>query len=293
MNYLKHDTNEYNSVRREIYFKYGVYSEKYFNVKKSIRDRIDYLKKFLKDSERKAYVLGISGGVDSSVTGKLCQMAVDELTTEGYISNFIAMRLPANVQFDEADAQEAINFIKPNRVLTVNIGSSANDLSNQLIKQYEDFGGSIFPEDVDFHKGNIKARLRMVSQYHAAAVYQGLVVGTDHNAEAIMGFFTIHGDGACDLTVLNGLNKRQIRLMAKELGACERIWNKPPTADLEELKPGKLDDEGFGFPYFYLDDFLEGKEIPVEIEEKIVNRYNQTRFKRRPIPSFVEDRELS
>jgi NAD+ synthase len=293
MTYLKHGTNDYNLVRKEIQFKYGVYSEKYFNLQKSIRDRIDYLKKFLKDSGRKAYVLGISGGVDSTLTGKLCQIAVDELTKEGYICNFIAMRLPANIQFDEEDAQEALKFIQPNRTLTVNVGSAANDLSSQLISQYQDFGGSIFEEDIDFHKGNIKARLRMIAQYHAAAIYQGLVVGTDHNAEGVMGFFALHGDGACDLTVLNGLNKRQIRLMAKELGASERIWNKPPTADLEELKPGKLDDEGFGFPYDYLDDFLEGKDIPPEIEEKIINRYNQTRFKRRPIPGFVEDRELS
>ena len=69
--------------------------------------------------------------------------------------------------------------------------------------------------------------------------------GVDHNAEAVTGFFTMFGDGACDLTVLNGLNKRQIRLMAKAMGASETLWNKAPTADLEELNPGKLDDDGY------------------------------------------------
>ena len=75
-------------------------------------------------------------------------------------------------------------------------------------------------------------------------------------------------------------------LMAKAMGAPEALWNKAPTADLEELNPGKLDDDGFGFPYDLLDDFLEGIAIPKEVEAKILARFEATRFKRRSIPGF-------
>ncbi len=92
-----------------------------------------------------------------------------------------------------------------------------------------------------------------------------------------------NGDGACDLVVLN---KTQIRMVAKELGAPEKLYNKAPTADLEELKPGKLDDDGFGFSYWKLDLFLEGKQIDKETEEKIIHQFLITQHKRKPIVIF-------
>lgn len=286
MNSLIKESSQYNKTKEEIISQYGVISSNHFDVKKAIRDRINYLKNFLKTTERKAYILGISGGVDSTTTGKLCQIACEELRSEGYGATFVAMRLPAGVQRDEKDAQDSLTFINPDKMLNINIGDAATNLSDQGVLEFTKCGGNINPLQADFHKGNIKARLRMVAQYQAAAMYQGVVIGTDHNSECVMGFFTLFGDGACDVTVLGKLNKRQVRLIAKELGAPEALWNKAPTADLEELNPGKLDDEGFGFKYDYLDDFLEGKTIPEDVEYRIVNHYNQTRFKRNPIPGF-------
>lgn len=283
---LKHNTPEYNTMKTELMSVCGVIRTEDFDPTTAIRNRIDYLKNQLRNTNQKGYVLGISGGVDSTATGMLCQMAVNELRDEGYEAKFIAMRLPAGTQRDEADAQNALNFIKPDRVLTVNIGDAATNLSAQNVFDFEQQDHSLDFAFCDFNKGNLKARLRMAMQYHAAAMYSALVIGTDHNSENACGFYTKFGDGACDLIVLNGMNKTQVRLVAKHLGADEKLWAKPPTADLEELNPGKLDDEGFGFPYYKLDLFLEGKEIDIETEEKIVNQFALTQHKRLPIVSF-------
>lgn len=279
-------TPEFKAVAKEIRQVCGVVPTEQFDVKSAIRKRIDYLKTFLKNSERKAFVLGISGGVDSTTTGRLCQLAVEELRAEGYDSKFVAVRLPAGVQLDEADAQEAIRFINADKTITVNVGDAATNLSVQGAEEFKKVGGVANEDTLDFAKGNIKARLRMISQYQLAFLYEGVVIGTENRSEFCTAFFTRWGDQSCDLGVINSLNKRQVRLVAKELGAPEKLWNKTPTADLEERKPQKTDEEGLGFSYDYIDDYLEGKEIPENVEFKLVNHYNKTRFKRDPIVEF-------
>lgn len=285
MKTLTYGTPEYNRIKAEILRLFGTDMSK-FDVKVAIRSRIDYLKNFLRTTGLKGYVLGISGGVDSTTAGRLAQLACEELRAEGYDAKFVAMRLPAGVQLDEADAQAALHFIKPDVTLTVNIGEAANALSKECVLALQSEELKLTPEQFDFHKGNGKARIRMSSQFFVAAAYGCAVIGTDHNSECVTGFYTKFGDGAADLTVLNGLIKTQVRLVAKELGAPEKLWAKPPTADLEELNPGKLDDVGFGFPYESLDAFLMGKEVPAEIEQKIIRQYVITQHKRDPIVAF-------
>lgn len=276
----------YQQTKLEIMALYGVIPSEKFQAAEACRKRVLYLKDFLRTTGLKGFILGISGGVDSTTAGRMAQMACEQLRKEGYPAHFYAVRLPAGVQFDERDAQDALGFIRPDHTLTVNIGNGANALSADCTAAVGDQGTALTAEQVDYHKGNIKARLRMAAQYHLAAVYGAAVIGTDHAAEAVAGFFSKFGDGACDLTVLNGLNKRQVRLCAQHLGAPEHLWNKAPTADLEELNPGKLDDDGFGFPYVALDDFLEGKIIDADIEAKIVDIYSRTLHKRNPIVGF-------
>lgn len=289
MKYPEIGTKEYAEVKEKMLKEFRVVRTEDFDVKSAIRKRIDYLKETLKNSGMKAYVLGISGGVDSTTAGRLAQLACEELRAEGYQAHFVAVRLPAGVQRDEADAQAAIKFINADKTVTINVGQASDNLSFQSAQQFVALEGNApKPEILDFHKGNVKARVRMVAQYHVAAMYGGLVLGTDHFSEKIVAFFTKHGDGACDLVVLNNLNKRQVRLCAKELGAPDFLWNKAPTADLEELNPGKLDDEGFGFPYEQLDDFLEGKDVPEDTVQKIMVKYIQGAHKRDAIPEFVE-----
>ncbi len=282
------------AIVNEIRTLYGVVPTAQFDAKRAIEERVTFLANFLRSTGRKALILGISGGVDSTVTGKLSQMACRRLTAEGYPAAFVAMRLPAGVQRDEADAQNALEFIDPDVVLTVNVGPASTAINDEGVQaMYKATGIALTPAQIDFNKGNVKARMRMIAQYQQAANFEGLVIGTDHNSEAVMGFFTVWGDGACDVTVLGGVNKRQVRAMAKEMGAPQALWGKAPTADLEELNPGKLDDEGFGFAYDYLDDFLEGKDIPQEVQDKLVAQYSRTQFKRHPIVGFADAARFS
>ncbi|GLV56024.1 hypothetical protein KDH_28680 [Dictyobacter sp. S3.2.2.5] len=95
----------------------------------------------------------------------------------------------------------------------------------------------------DYNKGNQKAQERMTVHYRFANHFNALVVGTDHAAETVSGFFTKYGDGGVDLTPLSGLTKRQGRLLLQYLGAGEQIYTKAPTADLLDEKPGQFDED--------------------------------------------------
>lgn len=258
-----------------------------------ITRRVDFIKSKLKESGLKNLVLGISGGVDSSTCGRLAQLAVnslnDELGPESKIYQFIAVRLPFDVQADEDDAQQALAFIKPSHCVTANIFAGAEGIHNETVNALQLSGIlNSTDEQIDFSKGNVKARARMATQYHIAGIVGGLVLGTDHSAENITGFFTKWGDGACDLVPLFGLSKRQVRLLAQKLNAPKQLINKAPTADLEELDPGKKDEDALGLSYDELDDFLEGKSVDKNIQEKIINIYLKTQHKRLPIPTIYD-----
>lgn len=273
-------------VRQEILDRYGVVPSSQFDAKGACEKRVDYLKGFLRTTGLRGFVLGISGGVDSSTAGRLAQIACEQLRAEGYPAQFYAVRLPAGVQRDEADAQDALRFINPDQTLTINIGEASSILNVACVDALSAVGTDLDEVSIDYHKGNIKARLRMSAQYYLAAVNRAAVLGTDHNTECLTGFYSKFGDGACDLIVLNGMSKNQVRLCSKYLGAPEHLWQKLPTADLEDLNPGKLDDDGFGFPYAALNAFIEGEEIDPTIEVKIIDRYVATRHKREPIVEF-------
>lgn len=260
------------------------------NVENEIRLRINFIKQQLTNSGLKSLVLGISGGVDSSTCGRLCQLAIEELnlSSDSDDYNFIAVRLPFSVQADEDDAQLALQFIQPKTSVAVNIQSGVDAIHNEVLAAAQTAGLPKASEfSTDFNKGNVKARMRMIAQYELAGLYQGLVPGTDHSAENISGFYTKHGDGACDLAPLFGLNKRQVRALAKHLGAPELVYQKTPTADLEEDRPQLEDEIALGVTYDQIDDFLEGKEIDPKAEEKIISTYVKTTHKRDPIPTPV------
>uniref|UniRef100_UPI00240A1622 ammonia-dependent NAD(+) synthetase n=1 Tax=Atopococcus tabaci TaxID=269774 RepID=UPI00240A1622 len=141
----------------------------------------------------------------------------------------------------------------------------------------------------DYNKGNIKARERMVVQYAIAAARKGVVLGTDHPAESITGFFTKYGDGGSDILPLFRLNKRQGKQLLEELGAPDHLVHKVPTADLEEDKPMLPDETALGVSYDHIDDYLEGKEVPEEARKTIEKHYLSTQHKRHlPITVFDE-----
>ena len=256
-----------------------------------IERRVAFIQRRLTASGCKSLVLGISGGVDSSTCGRLAQLAVEGLNTETGSSDyqFIAVRLPYGIQKDEDEAQLALSFIKPTHSVAINIkdGVDGLDAAGKGALQSLD----LLPEDPakqDFVKGNVKARARMVAQYQVAGYVGGLVLGTDHSAENITGFYTKFGDGACDLAPLFGLSKRQVRTLAKALGAPELLVTKTPTADLEELDPQKADEDALDLSYDQIDDFLEGKNTNPDVTSKLIAIYKRTEHKREAIPTIYD-----
>ena len=252
------------------------------NVEQEIRKSIDFMKEYAKKhSFVKGFVLGISGGQDSTLTGKLAQMAVDELNEEAGEKKytFMAVRLPYGVQADEDDCQDSLRFIQPDQVFTVNIKEAVEASVRALAEAGVELS--------DFAKGNEKARERMKVQFSIAAMNSAIVLGTDHAAEAITGFFTKFGDGGADLMPIFRLNKRQGKQILAHLNCPEHLYLKTPTADLEEERPSLPDETALGVTYDQIDDYLEGKEIPEDARKTLEGHYLRSQHKRHlPITIF-------
>lgn len=239
-----------------------------------ISRRVEFLVDYVLTTGAKGLVLGISGGQDSTLAGRLCQLAVEDLRARGAEAEFWALRLPHHVQADEQDAQDALAFIAADHELVFNIGSATEAAAEEYLTAT---GTTI----TDFGKGNVKARMRMIAQFELAGEKRLLVVGTDHAAEAVTGFFTKFGDGAADVVPLAGLSKRQGRALLGHLGAPEHLVNKAPTADLLDDQPGQTDESSLGLSYEQIDDFLEGKEIDPAAASALIEKYRVTEHKRR------------
>lgn len=243
--------------------------------------RVQFVQDYLTHSQRDGLVLSISGGQDSALAGRLCQMAVERLRERrAHDYHFIALRLPYGRQQDEEDAQRALRFITPDQTYTVNIQSAVDS----AVAAFEAATGLPM---TDYNKGNQKAQQRMTVHYRIAGQFNALVVGTDHAAEAVAGFFTKYGDGGVDLTPLTGLTKGQGRSVLQYLRADERLYTKPPTADLLDGIPGQLDEDELGIGYAVIDAYLEGNEVSPADARRIEARYEATKHKRRtPITPF-------
>ena len=250
--------------------------------KAEIRRSVDFLKDYLKKNIfLKTYVLGISGGQDSTLVGALAEQAVREMRAEtgDETYQFIAVRLPYGEQADESDAMAAIDFMQADQVRRVNIKASVDAMVQALAETEVTVS--------DFNKGNIKARVRMIAQYGIAGEMKGAVLGTDHSAESITGFYTKFGDGGADLVPIFRLDKRQGKAMLAELKAPKHLYEKIPTADLEEDRPALPDELALGVTYNQIDDYLEGREVAEEAATKIEKWYQKTAHKRHlPITVF-------
>lgn len=252
------------------------------DAEEEVRKSIDFLKDYAKKhSFVKGFVLAVSGGQDSTLVGKLTQIAVDELNKEcgQDVYALIAVRLPYGVQFDEQDCQDALEFIQPTKLYTINI----KDAVDASVKALQEAGIALS----DFAKGNEKARERMKVQYSIAAMQNAVVVGTDHAAESVTGFYTKFGDGGVDINPIVRLNKRQGQQLLKFLDCPEHLYVKIPTADLEEGRPALPDETALGVSYEMIDDYLEGKEVPIDAKNTIEGHYLRSQHKRHlPITIF-------
>lgn len=266
-------TAQQRALQQEVIHELGVQAE--IDVLAERKRRVQFLVDYLQQSNSRALVLGISGGVDSLVAGFLAQQAVETLRAQGGQAQFYAMRLPYGVQQDEQDALDALRCIQPDHHEVVDIQPA----TDALVAQLEDKQG--LPEaERDYIIGNIKARQRMVAQYARAAAVSGLVVGSDQAPEALMGYFTKYGDGAADVMPLAGLTKAQVRAIAQSYAAPDNLVHKVPTADLESGRPLLPDEVAFGISYDQIDAFLCNQAVSPQVFEVIMRHYRAGAHKR-------------
>lgn len=244
-----------------------------------IEKRTKFLADYLEQAGLNGFVLGVSGGQDSLLAGIITQHAVDICNKNNREAYFHTMLLPYGIQHDRADAELSIEIIKSNSSDRKNIIEHDLNIKTSVDAMVKEFANECQPIG-DFNKGNIKARMRMIGQYAIAGEYGLLVVGADHAAESVTGFFTKFGDGAADIMPLSGLTKRQGRAMLEVLNIPESLLNKMPTADLLDNNPIQPDETELGISYTEIDDYLEGKTISPKVAKIIENFYEKTQHKR-------------
>ncbi|MDO5076241.1 ammonia-dependent NAD(+) synthetase [Corynebacterium sp.] len=239
-----------------------------------VTHRVNFLADYLLATKLRGYVLGISGGQDSTLAGRLAQLAVEQVRESGAQAEFWALRLPYGTQADEDDAQIALEFINPDHLGTINI-QPATDAAAQATAAALNLDSL-----TDFNRGNVKARQRMVMQYAVAGEFQLAVIGTDHASENITGFFTKFGDGAADILPLAGLSKRQGAALLEHLGAPQSTWLKVPTADLEDDRPALPDEVALGVTYPQIDAYVEGRDVDTQAAERLEHLWRIGEHKR-------------
>ncbi len=225
----------------------------------------EYLIKWLREEVAKTQmdgvIVGLSGGVDSSVVAALAKKA--------FPNNSLGVYLPINnMGQDLVDAKEVAKAIS---------------IETQLIDLTESF--KAMKDTVKLTSklatANLKPRLRMTALYAIAQEKRYLVLGTDNAAEWILGYFTKYGDGGVDLLPIVHLTKGEVKDMAKELNLPEVVWTKKPTAALWE---GQTDEEELGFSYDEVDKYLKNETIDSWTLEKIKKQINITNHKRVDLP---------
>ncbi|RXZ80562.1 ammonia-dependent NAD(+) synthetase [Paenibacillaceae bacterium] len=268
------------NLQEEIISRLGVKPE--IDVDEEIRKRVDFLKTYVRGAGVAGLLIAISGGIDSAVAAGLCKLATDELSEEsGQPYMTLGVFQPYGEQSDIADSYATATALGLKHTVETNIEDAVTEVAlevEQGLKQLE-----IHRHISRGAKGNTKARMRMVVQYTLAFDLNLLVVGTDHASEAVTGFYTKWGDGAVDLTPLSTLNKRQVRQLAEKLSIPRSVLDKAPTAGLWE---GQTDESELGITYKDNCDYLEGKEIPDEVREKLEKQFKLTEHKRAPIPGI-------
>jgi len=236
-------------------------------------ERSQFLADYLAGTAMNGFVLGISGGQDSLLAGLMAQRAVEIRREAGYEASFHGVLLPYGIQKDREDAMLAIKTIRPDTYYHLNI----EEPTDAMTVEFRGATGEVLR---DFDKGNVKARMRMIAQYALAGARGLLVIGSDHAAEAITGFYTKYGDGGADILPLSGLTKRQGRQILQALDVPSIFTQKAPTADLLDTTPAQPDETELGITYDTIDDYLEGKAINPADATILENRYYTTQHKR-------------
>jgi len=231
----------------------------------------NWINEKVKEAGAKGIVIGLSGGIDSSVVAVLSKKAVG--------NNVLGVIMPCHSNPSDTEHAKALAKKFGINIQTVDLAP----LYDMLMKT--------FPPGNNIAKANIKPRLRMVTLYYFANSLGYLVAGTDNRTESFTGYFTKYGDGGVDILPISHLLKREVRKLAAELGVLQEIINKPPSAGLWN---GQTDEKEMGITYDQLDTIIERmvagstKGMNLKLVKKVKMMHDSTEHKRRLPPAFPD-----
>lgn len=254
------------------------------NVKEYISEIKNWIQEIMTKANSNGVVLGMSGGIDCSVVGRLFQEAGCDV---------ILVLMPYKDSMDYSnDYKDAIEYINKFNFKCTEI--PLDNVYNELLTKIANPKTNIFFKEEnklkcelidisDMAKSNILPRLRMTTLYTLAQSKGYLVAGTGNLSERTMGYFTKWGDGACDINPIGNLTKTEVRILAKELDIPKHIIDKAPSANLWK---GQTDEDEMGVTYEIIDKFINGEDIPEAHKHIIENQIIKTNHKRRDTPIF-------
>ena len=236
-------------------------SEKTKYISNWIKNYVDQM-----PSKAQSLVIGISGGIDSSVSSTLSAMT--GLKT-------IVLTMPIKQKKNQHDLS-----LKHQEWLIKNFKNVEAHTIN-LDKLFESFSSTLEKFDNEHGYANSRARLRMTTLYQVAAANRGIVVGTGNKVEDFgVGFYTKYGDGGVDISPIADCNKTEVWELGKELGILKEIIEAPPTDGLWD--DGRTDEGQLGFKYEDLEDAMKNPNSPYRQEYEKIRKQNL--HKMEPIP---------
>lgn len=238
-----------------------------YNMQKEIDHVVEWLQDQVKNSGTKGILVGLSGGIDSSVVAFLIKKAFPE-TSMGVI-------LPCKSNDKDKSDAEAVAKAANLDYKEIELTQVHEIMLKNIDDQLADQKGNHRLTDA-----NLRARLRMTALYGIGNGMGYLVAGTDNAAELLTGYFTKYGDGGVDILPLANLTKRQVFQWAEYLGVPQSVIDRKPSAGLWE---GQTDESEMGTSYNMIDDYLEGKAIPEE-DKKIIETMNKRTEHKRTMP---------
>ncbi len=242
----------------------------------AIKDKIvTFIKSKVTESGAQGAVIGLSGGIDSTLTAYLTVRALGP-------DNVLGIMLPESGITSKQDIDDAVEVAR-----VLGIEHNVTEISSVL----QAFSSAIpgFDSDAKTANGNLKARTRMCILYYHANLMHRMVVGTGNKTELLLGYFTKYGDGGVDIEPIGGLYKTQVRELARHMGVAAKIIDKTPTAG---LWPGQTDESELGVSYEMADRILTmlvdenkdasrvNKKFPPEIVDRLAARISSNEHKR-------------
>lgn len=261
------------------------------NIEVETKKVVAWLKETFKNTGAKGAILGMSGGLDCSVTARLLQLADiptllvmmpygESMNLAGDNKDAMALIQKFNFEYMNVDITNTVNTLINS--MTIN-HSIENPTAHTLIGTVGQLKGRKIPLG-QMAMDNIKPRVRMTTLYTLGQSMGYLVVGTGNLSERTMGYFTKWGDGACDLNPIANFTKTQVRILAKYLELPNRIITKAPSAN---LWAGQTDEDEMGITYYDLDRYILTQEGTDEVIKKVTETSKRVSHKNNPIPFYT------